>query len=257
MSDSSDKVTCIMITANRLKLAERSIHCFMNQTYKNKELLVIDDGIEDLEPLLNKYIPNQYHYHRIKKKEGQNLGYLRNLGLDLAQGNYIAQWDDDDWYHPDRLKIQINGLSDGSGACILQATLMHLSNKEYMNHPYIGWLPAGVPGTIVHRKDHHARYPIEARGEDTTFLDHWRKLGLKVLSMDYSYLFIRCFHGNNTWEEVHFSRRIRNNIKDSVSYFWYKYILHNVYRHNRFQLNDQELNSISLFFEDSKRLKLF
>lgn len=257
MSESHGKVTCIMITANRSLLAERSIQCFLNQTYINKELLVIDDGKDDLEPLLQKYIPNQYHYHRIEKKEGQNLGFLRNLGLQLAQGEYIAQWDDDDWYHPDRLKVQINALKNGSSACILQATLMHLSNDEYMNHPYIGWLPGGVPGTIVHINDSNTSYPLESRGEDTSFLDYWRTKGLTILPMNYSHLFIRCFHGKNTWEEIHFTRRIRNNLSDSLSYFWFKYIKRDLYRHRRFQLNENEINSIASFIHDSQRLGLF
>jgi glycosyltransferase involved in cell wall biosynthesis len=256
MTESIGKVTCIMITANRVSLAERSIQCFLDQTYSDKELIVIDDGIENLEPTLKKYIPNQYIYHRLEKKEGQNLGYLRNLGLSLAKGEFIAQWDDDDWYHPDRLSTQVEALKKGASACILQATLMHLHNVEFMDHPYVGWLPGGVPGTIVHKNDPNARYPIEARGEDTTFLDFWKTKQLLILPMNTSHLFIRCFHGNNTWEEIHFTRRIRNNLYDSVSYFWFKYIRGDLFKHRRFQLNEQERNSFSRYFEQSKKLSL-
>jgi glycosyltransferase involved in cell wall biosynthesis len=257
MGENIGKVTCIMITANRLGLAERSIECFINQSYPNKELLIIDDGTDDLEPLLQRYIPDQYVYHRLEKKEGQNLGFLRNLGLDLATGEFIAQWDDDDWYHPDRLKLQVEALNQGADACILQATLMHLNTSSFMDHPYIGWLHGGVPGTIVHRNDALARYPLEARGEDTTFLDYWRSNNLTVLPVHYSYLFIRCFHGNNTWEELHFTRRIRNNLTDSLYYFWYKYMLRDLFGHRRFRLNDQENKSFRDYVDQSKRLRLF
>jgi len=246
-----------MITANRVGLAERSIQCFLNQTYPNKELLIIDDGKDDLEPILEKYIHNQYHYHRLEKKEGQNLGYLRNLGLSLATGEFIAQWDDDDWYHPDRLSLQIQALKDGEGACILQATLMHLSNDEFMTHPYIGWLPGGVPGTIVHKNEPDAHYPLEARGEDTSFLDYWKTKQLIILPMNYSHLFIRCFHGNNTWEEVHFTRRIRNSMFDSVCYFWHKYIIRNLFHHPRFRLTQTEQGSFQAYYKQSKNLNLF
>jgi glycosyltransferase involved in cell wall biosynthesis len=246
-----------MITANRGHLVHRSAQCFAAQKYPNKELLVIDDGSEDLEPILQRYAPGQFRYMRIEKKEGQNLGYLRNLGLEHAAGDYIAQWDDDDWYHPDRLTKQIEALESGNDACCLQATLMHLNIEPYLEHPYVGILPNGVPGTIVHRNNPDARYPIEPRGEDTTFLDFWMQRRYHILPLEYSHLFIRCFHGSNTWEQVHFTRRIRNNFRDTMGYFWHVNIRRDLFRHRRFQLSDAERAAFELYFTESKTLGLF
>ncbi len=250
-------VTCIMITANRGHLVHRSAQCFASQSYPNKELLVIDDGNEDLEPILARYAPGQFRYIKIQKKDGQNLGYLRNLGLDEAKGDYIAQWDDDDWYHPDRLALQLSVLEGGSDACCLQGTLMHLNVEPYLEHPYVGILPNGVPGTIVHRNNPEARYPLEPRGEDTTFLDFWMKHRYHMLPKDHSYLFIRCFHGNNTWEQVHFTRRIRNNFRDTLGYFWHANVRRDLFRHRRFQLSDKERQSFEKYFAESRALGLF
>jgi len=124
-----------MITANRRNLAKRAIHCFKNQSYTNKTLLVIDDGDDDLSDVLENEIPQHYTYHKIEKKPGQNLGYLRNLGLSLASSELIAQWDDDDWYHPERLNLQVKEIQKGNEACCLQATLMHLNSEFYLLHP--------------------------------------------------------------------------------------------------------------------------
>jgi glycosyltransferase involved in cell wall biosynthesis len=257
MTTSLPLVSCVMITANRGQLVRRSVQCFSSQTYKNKELVVIDDGTEDLEPILQELAPGQFKYLRLQKKDGQNLGFLRNVGLDEATGAYIAQWDDDDWYHPDRLSIQIAALESGYDACCLQATLMHLNVDPYLNHPYVGVLPNGVPGTIVHRNDPEARYPLEPRGEDTTFLDFWMQRRYHILPVHYSHLFIRCFHGNNTWEQVHFTRRIRNNLRDTLGYIWHANVRGNVFKHRRFKLSEAEKQAFSNYFAESQALRLF
>jgi glycosyltransferase involved in cell wall biosynthesis len=257
MADKTPLVSCIMITANRGHLVHRSAQCFASQSYKNKELVVIDDGSEDLEPILQQYAPGHFRYLRLEKKEGQNLGFLRNLGLDEAKGEYIAQWDDDDWYHPDRLTQQISALESGYDACCLQATLMHLNVEPYLEHPYVGILPNGVPGTIVHRNNPDARYPLERRGEDTTFLDFWMQRRYHILPREYSHLFIRCFHGNNTWEQVHFTRRIRNSFRDTLGYFWHANVRRDLFGHRRFQLSDNERKAFEKYFVESRTLGLF
>jgi glycosyltransferase involved in cell wall biosynthesis len=257
MTESSPLVSCVMITANRGDLVRRSVQCFSYQTYPNRELIVIDDGNEDLEPILQRYVPGRFTYVRLEKKEGQNLGFLRNLGLDKAKGEFIAQWDDDDWYHPDRLAAQISVLETGFDACCLQATLMHLNIEPYLQHPYVGILPNGVPGTIVHRNDPAARYPLEPRGEDTTFLDFWMKRRYRILPLDMSHLFIRCFHGNNTWEQIHFTRRVRNNLRDTIGYFWHAKVRGNLFGHRRFRLSNIEQDTFEKYFAESRKLGLF
>lgn len=246
-----------MITANRAQLVQRSAQCFSSQTYANKELVVIDDGSVDLEPILQKFAPNQYKYIRLEKMEGQNLGFLRNLGLKEATGEYIAQWDDDDWYHPERLSMQISILENGFDACCLHATLMHLNTELYLNQPYVGLLPNGVPGTIVHRNNSDARYPLEPRGEDTTFLDFWMRRRYNILPLEYAHLFIRCFHGSNTWEQIHFTRRIRNNLRDTLGYIWHVNVRRNVFGHRRFKLSDQQRQSFENYVAESRALQLF
>ena len=48
-------ITCAMVTRNRPLLAHRAIHCFMNQTYANKELLILDDGDIDYTPIIESF----------------------------------------------------------------------------------------------------------------------------------------------------------------------------------------------------------
>jgi len=94
-------VTCSMVTRNRPLLAHRAIHCFMNQTYANKELLILDDGDIDYTPIIESFGKGApINYHRLAPSSGRTLGELRNLSIEVGNGDIQVQWDDDEWYHP-------------------------------------------------------------------------------------------------------------------------------------------------------------
>lgn len=250
------KVSCLMVTANRKQLMRRSILGFKNQTYPNKELVVVDDGQQDLEEVLKELPSSQLTYLKLKSKPGNTLGKLRNRSLDEADGEYLVQWDDDDWYHPDRISIQAGFLNKGYDACCISGSLMHLDEEPYMLHPYVGYLPEGIPGSIMHRIDKAIRYPHTRRAEDTVYLKEWMKKRYVQINSDYAHLFIRCYHGNNTWEKDHFLRRIRNNTKDGVLYLWYKWVKNDLFGHPRFKLTQKEKEAFEMYLGDSKKLHL-
>ncbi|MDZ7694373.1 MAG: glycosyltransferase family A protein [Balneolaceae bacterium] len=191
-----------MVTANRKQLMKRSIQCFNNQDYLNKELVIVDDGEQDLSEALAAVDEGQLNYVKLEPSEDNTLGKLRNISLQEASGEYLVQWDDDDWYHPDRIKIQAQYLDDGYDACCLSGALMHLDDETYINHPYVGYLPEGIPGSIMHKNDTSITYPHSRRAEDTVYLKEWMEKKYTKLPDDYAYLFIRCYHGNNTWEKI-------------------------------------------------------
>jgi glycosyltransferase involved in cell wall biosynthesis len=255
-NDQQPKVSCLMVTANRKQLMRRSIRCFQNQTYQNKEMVVIDDGEQDLDEVLQDLSASELKYIKLDKDPENTLGKLRNRSLKEATGDYLVQWDDDDWYHPDRISIQAETLSEGYDACCLSSALMHLDEEPYMNHPYVGQLPEGIPGSIMHKADADIRYPHTRRAEDTVYLKQWMDRRYHQLTDSYSHLFIRCYHGANTWEKEHFLRRVRNNPKDALFYFWHKIIKGNLFDHPRFQLSLAAKKAFQLYLEDSKHVGL-
>ena len=250
------KVSCLTVTANRPHLIRRSIKCFQNQSYPNKELVVIDDGEQDLADILKVLPSNEVHYIKLPSDPENTLGKLRNRSLREASGDFIAQWDDDDWYHPERLSIQVETLLDGYDACCLPGTLMHLNEAPYTEHPYVGYLPEGIPGSIMHRNNADIRYPHIRKAEDTAYLKKWMQKKYCQLPKKYSYLCIRCYHGSNTWGKKHFLRRIRNNPKDALLYVWHKVIRSNLFGHPKFQLSKKSQQAFNQFLNDSKALGL-
>jgi len=258
MTDSSfPRISCLMVTANRPQFCRRAVLCYNHQTYTNKELVVLDDGAVDLENVLADVPSRELTYVRLKADPRNVLGRLRNLALEQAEGTYAAQWDDDDWYHPSRLERQVAALEDGYDACTLAATLMHINTPQYFDHPYAGFLSEGVPGTIMHVNDGSVMYPEVVKGEDTTYLDAWRKRRYIELPASAMHLFIRCYHGANTWNADHFLRRLRNSPRDFLTYIWHNHFRHDPYSHRRFQLSEDAATAFQMYLDDSNTAGIF
>jgi GalNAc5-diNAcBac-PP-undecaprenol beta-1,3-glucosyltransferase len=104
------KTTIIIATYNRAHFIEQTLNSILAQTYFNWECLIIDDGgtdntIEVITPILNKDLRFKFLKRPDNYKKG--LPGCRNYGIDLAQGDYIIFFDDDDIVHPDILKINV------------------------------------------------------------------------------------------------------------------------------------------------------
>lgn len=251
-----EKVSCLVVTANRKKLLKRSLHSYKNQTYPNKELVIIDNGRDQIDDLLADFSSDEVQYVRVKPSSDNILGDLRNISLEHATGKFLTCWDDDDWFHPERIKTQVNILKKGYDACCLTGNLFHIDSEEFLHHPYRGALPDGSPNSIMHRRNSEIRYPSLRRDEDTVYLNQWKKKRYKKLALDFSYLLVRCFHGSNTWEQDHFLRRLRNSPLSFVQYVWYAKVLKDLFKHPKFILTEQEKKSFNMFLKDSATFDL-
>ena len=106
--NNTDLISVIIPTYNRAHLIKRSVDSVLNQTYKNLELIIVDDGSTDN----TKEIIDSINDDRIVyvKQENQGACAARNKGIDLAKGKYIAFQDSDDVWLLDKLEKQINAL---------------------------------------------------------------------------------------------------------------------------------------------------
>lgn len=99
-------VSIIITTFNRPHLLQRAIESVLNQSYKNFELIIIDDCSTDTtQKVVKNYINEKVHY--IKNIENKGLSASRNIGIKASRGEYISFLDDDDELLPDKLFSQI------------------------------------------------------------------------------------------------------------------------------------------------------
>ncbi len=240
-------ISCLMVTANRADIARVAIECFKEQTWLNRELVIIDDGEEDYSDLIASFdCADLVRYIKLQPANPRlSLGELRNLSIEEARGEWCVQWDDDEWYHPERLAIQLNAAVQADvGASALKWTLMHVKDDSDQSLTFRGDSGIATPGTLMFRKGDE-RYPHLARNEDGIFLrDVKDNHGLVVLDENYSHLFIRVFHGSNTWEKDHFLARLHRRAVDWPSWVWSRWIVSDVTQHRAFKLSSHEKDSL-------------
>jgi glycosyltransferase involved in cell wall biosynthesis len=101
-------VSIITPTFNSERFISETIDSIIQQSYKDWELLVIDDGSDDNSiKIIKEFESKENRVHLIRFKKNYGPAYARNLGIQLAKGRYIAFLDSDDVWHPDKLEIQI------------------------------------------------------------------------------------------------------------------------------------------------------
>ncbi len=247
-----------MVTRDRPHIARRALDCLAAQTWSHVELVVVDDGDEDYEPVLAPYrelFP--IRYERIDCVPGRRLGELRNVALDLARGEFCAQWDDDEWYHARRLEVQMDCIERrGADAAVLRSTLMHVDAPDFVSHPFRAALGGGTPGTIVHRRT-RVRYPNLSRHEDKVFLMQLHaRMRVGIVDEPHGHLFIRCFHGANTWDRRHFESRLWRTPAGALHYLHARFVRRDVRTHPAFNLTHNERAAADAFLRDSRALGL-
>ena len=97
-------VSVVVTTYNRRELLMKTIDSILNQTYKNFELIVVDN-YSDYDFL--SYLKS-FKDERIRSFQNKNEGIIavnRNFGIKKAKGEYIAFCDDDDTWYPEKLMV--------------------------------------------------------------------------------------------------------------------------------------------------------
>ncbi len=98
-------VSVIMPAFNRKKTVLDAVNSVLEQTYRNIELIVVDDGSTDgTAEVLSKIDDSRFKY---VYQENAGACAARNRGIELARGEYIAFHDSDDIWHKDKIKKQI------------------------------------------------------------------------------------------------------------------------------------------------------
>lgn len=95
------KVSIIVPVYNVEKYVERCLDSIINQTYKNIEIIIINDGsIDNSEDKIKPYLVNNKLIKYIFKENG-GLSSARNKGIDVSSGEYLLFIDSDDWIELD------------------------------------------------------------------------------------------------------------------------------------------------------------
>lgn len=107
-------VSVIITTYKRSDLLPRAINSVLSQTYKNVEVIVVDDNNPDseyralTEKKIKELYPDNFRLFYVKMPKNSGACAARNYGVSVCHGEYINFLDDDDELLPEKIEIQLN-----------------------------------------------------------------------------------------------------------------------------------------------------
>ena len=184
-------ITVACPTGDRPNLIPMAIRCFLDQDFYESEMVILDDGVTPT------VVPPN-HRIRYVRVEGQKLttGAKRNMCAELAQGEYICHFDDDDWSAPNRLTFQMRRLMNKQVTGFCSLSFYNVTSK--VAHRWHG-VHAGGAGQAYHKKfwkDH--KFPDLRETEDVHFLQAAEAAKQQDMCNGHELIVCRR-HGENTW----------------------------------------------------------
>lgn len=150
------KISCLIPTYNTDEYLAEAIQSLLNQTYKDFEIIVQDDGSTDTtEDLMDYFTKKDKRVKYFKNPKNLGIAKTRNNAFKHSKGEYIVVCDADDVYHPGRLKMSLKAIkdadivyspmleSDANGRVLgmtevpVKLTLEHLRQDQTVPHPTI------------------------------------------------------------------------------------------------------------------------
>jgi glycosyltransferase involved in cell wall biosynthesis len=150
-------ISCIVPVFNAQRYLPETLHSILAQTYRRTEIIVADDGSTDgtAEQVAG-------YGSRIRYVRQPNAGpaAARNLGLNIARGEFVAFLDQDDLWHPEKLARQLDRF-DARHELDISITHVRLfwvsalraEEARFRGHRITGDLPGYITGTLLARRE--------------------------------------------------------------------------------------------------------
>jgi len=166
------KVTIYILNYNYSKYLAKAVESALSQTYKNLEILVIDDGsTDDSLEIINRYSD------KVKIIEQNNIGLVKSIikAFSIAEGEFVVRLDADDWLDPKCIEELVKKISKNKNAALAFPDYYEVDEFEQIirrikRHDFSGNVsmydqPAHGACTLT-RKDHY----FEVGGHDENFM---------------------------------------------------------------------------------------
>lgn len=106
-------VSVIVPAYNAEKTVEKALRSLIDQTFKDIEIIIIDDGSKDkTREIISSFAAKDNRIKLILKDVNEGLSAARNSGIKIANGDYIGYLDSDDWCEKDMFEKLYNGAND-------------------------------------------------------------------------------------------------------------------------------------------------
>lgn len=195
--DATPMISCLMVSRGNFFPAHLAIHCYRQQTYKNRELIIVCARKDSAVSALVKFLDDPTI--RYIECSPRPLGELRNVSVKQARGSLLCTWDDDDLYHPKRLELQASDLGSKQAAGYLSRLLLWWPDRRLLGvTSQRAW-----ENSMLARREALPKYPALQLGEDSYVLEKIESRHQIVLS-DRPEMYCYVIHSHNTCGTAHF-----------------------------------------------------
>ncbi|NDW09800.1 glycosyltransferase family 2 protein [Dysgonomonas sp. 520] len=190
--ESSPFVSVVMPAYNAEKYLKEAIDSILNQTYKNFEFIIVDDGSTDkTSEIIESYTDNRIKL--LKNDKNRGLIYSANIAIRVATGKYIARMDADDISLPERLEKQVLFLEKNNEVSILGTSYVRSDNNKQVHHPentelikiYLLEGTTFAHPSVMIRRNNIVQYNLFFQDEYISAEDYalWTSFSMKNLNM--------------------------------------------------------------------------
>ena len=126
----SPEISVVMPVYNSAKYLSVAIESILNQTYKNFEYIIIDDGSQDSSgKIIHQYAKDDGRIKPYKNNSNMGICETLNRGIKLAKGKYIVRMDADDYSYPTRIEKQFLFMEKHPGV-VISGSSIEVCNKN-------------------------------------------------------------------------------------------------------------------------------
>lgn len=126
-----DLVSIIIPVYNVEEYLNACLSSACNQTYKNIEIIVIDDGSTDGSGKICDFFGNNDSRIKVVHQKNSGVSHSRNVGLNLARGKYISFIDGDDYIKNNMIELMISNIKSNYDLCVCNFNIDNDSNIKY------------------------------------------------------------------------------------------------------------------------------
>jgi len=119
--NSGPKVSVLISTFNRPRYLSEALASVLHQSYRNLQVIVVNDGGEDVSGVINSF--NDRRVIFINRRDNRGKAFSLNEALGCAEGKYIAYLDDDDLYYPNHIETLVDALENRTDCTVAYSDL--------------------------------------------------------------------------------------------------------------------------------------
>ena len=194
-----DLISIIVPVYNAEKYIDKCINSLINQTYKNIEIIIINDGSNDKsEKIIGKYKDKRIRYY---KNKNQGIGKTRNFGIDKSEGEFMMFIDSDDYLDIETCELLYNKAKKDNLDIVVcdfykiyderekeEIKLEHFKNTTLKENPKLINIINLSPWNKIYKssviKDNNIKYIENKKYEDVPFVTNALKMAKCIGKVD-------------------------------------------------------------------------